>query len=276
MQIDDTEALTFTFDVEDHRSGPSNGRYELGTRNALSMLDELSVRGTFFIVGEVVVRSPALVREIAASGHEIGLHGFSHINVTEQTPATFKDHVSRGKETIEDLVGNSVVGFRAPRFSIVRRVVWATEILSQVGYRYSSSVLPGRHLQFSIPEAPYTPFQWPSGLVELPVPVVRLGPVAIPYGGIYIRLLPSSLIRLAPNLIRRGTCLWTYAHPFELDPDEPKSHDSEWGAVRKTLHHFGRRSMDGKLREIVGRNAGPPLGERLARGEFSRLDSFNV
>jgi polysaccharide deacetylase family protein (PEP-CTERM system associated) len=273
---DRTDGVTFTFDVEDHLSNSDSSRFEKGTRSVLSFLDDLSVSGTFFVVGELATRSPGLIQEISAAGHEIGLHGFRHINVPDQTPAEFRSHVSRGRNLLERLVDRQVTGFRAPRFSIVRNVRWAADILAEEKFTYSSSVLPGRHPNFCFPGAPYKPFRWASGLLELPAPIIRLGFVSVPYGGLYMRLLPSFVLRLAPHLIRRGTCLWTYAHPFEFDPEEPRSKESDWGFMRRRLHHHNRRGMRHKLRKIIEKSPGLPFSERMARGEFTDVELFNA
>ena len=66
-----------------------------------------------------------------------------------------------------------MLGFRAPTFSLVPESRWAVDVLADIGFTYSSSVLPARSPLFGDPTLPTTPFRWPNGLVELPCPVVR-------------------------------------------------------------------------------------------------------
>jgi peptidoglycan-N-acetylglucosamine deacetylase len=162
--------ITFTLDLEDHRPHPAvEARYPAVTREILAALDERGITGTFFIVGEIAEAEPDLVREIAAAGHELGLHGWRHQVLTTMTPAVLADHVRQGKALLEELGQREVVGFRAPTFSLVAATVWATDVLLEAGYRYSSSVLPGPSPLFGFPGAPRDPFRWPNGLAELPV-----------------------------------------------------------------------------------------------------------
>src|SRR6516165_3631307 len=65
------------------RPGPALGRQ---TDAMLRLLDELSVRATFFILGVTARAHPQLVEDLARSGHEIGCHGDIHIPVHVQTP----------------------------------------------------------------------------------------------------------------------------------------------------------------------------------------------
>src|SRR3954466_5201174 len=123
--------VTFTLDLEDHReSDAQEVRFPHLTRQVLDFLDDRDVRGTFFVVGEVARSEPALVREVAARGHEIALHGWRHVPLTELDPATFRADVARGKALLEDLTGTPVGGFRAPTFSLVPDSRWAVDVLA--------------------------------------------------------------------------------------------------------------------------------------------------
>ena len=142
------------------------------TREVLDFLDAREVRGTFFVVGETAEAHPELVREVAARGHEVGLHGWRHQPLTELTADAFRADAQRGKDLLEELTGAPVLGFRAPTFSLVPESRWAVDVLADTGFTYSSSVLPARSPLFGDPTLPTTPFRWPNGLVELPCPVV--------------------------------------------------------------------------------------------------------
>ncbi|HEY9464769.1 MAG TPA: polysaccharide deacetylase family protein, partial [Vicinamibacterales bacterium] len=63
-----------------------DSRVSRNTERLLELFDRANVRATFFVLGWVAERFPGLVRDIAARGHEIGSHGFSHRLVYDQTP----------------------------------------------------------------------------------------------------------------------------------------------------------------------------------------------
>src|SRR5438105_1862210 len=125
--------VTFTFDLEDHRppdvaAGPE--RYPRLTRRVLDFLDERGVRGTFFVVGAVAEDQHDLVREVSARGHELGLHGWRHVPLTEIGRDDLQRDVARGKAVLEDIAGAPVRGFRAPMFSLVARSRWAVDVIA--------------------------------------------------------------------------------------------------------------------------------------------------
>ena len=121
-----TPAITFTLDVEDHRPGPhAELRFPHLTREVLAFLAERNIVGTFFIVGSMAAEHPDLVAEIAASGHEIGLHSWQHVPITSMTPEQFATDIGRGKDVIEQMISAPVVGYRAPTYSLTPKVSWA-------------------------------------------------------------------------------------------------------------------------------------------------------
>ena len=72
------DEVTFTLDLEDHRPSTDRPvRYPDLTRRVLDFLDARSVRGTFFVVGELAGTNPDLVREIAGAATRSGCTGGS-------------------------------------------------------------------------------------------------------------------------------------------------------------------------------------------------------
>ena len=120
-------------------------RVENNTRAVLSLFDEAGIRATFFILGWVAERYPALIRQIVAGGHEIANHGYDHARVLTLSPDQFRADLDRSRKLLEDSSGQKVTGYRAPSFSIDQRTPWAHEILAEQGYAYSSSVAPIHH-----------------------------------------------------------------------------------------------------------------------------------
>jgi polysaccharide deacetylase family protein (PEP-CTERM system associated) len=167
-------------------------RVERITERLLDILAEAGVRATFFILGWVAERHPAMARRIVADGHEVASHGSEHIRVDRQAPESFRADVRRSKRALEDITGVRVLGYRAPTFSIGRSSTWAHGILAEEGYRYSSSVYPIKHDLYGCPGAPRTPFTPLQGLLEIPLSTVSVLGIDLPAsGGGYFRLLPT-------------------------------------------------------------------------------------
>jgi polysaccharide deacetylase family protein (PEP-CTERM system associated) len=217
-----------------------SSRVEANTRRILDLMDVHGVRGTFFILGWVAERYPALVREIVARGHEPACHSYWHRLIYSLTPDEFREDTRRAKTVIEQAAGQEVIGYRAPSYSVVKRSLWALEVLAELGFRYDSSIFPIRHDVYGIPDAPRGPFRLatPSGtLVEYPITTFRLRaeqnlPVG---GGGYLRLLPFWYTRVG---VRRAwgesLPLIAYIHPWEVDPDQPRLA----GRLKSRLRHY--------------------------------------
>ncbi len=208
--------ILFTMDVED----PDQDRDGGFVSPLLSVLDWLAKeqrRGTFFVVGALAEQYPEAVRRISEAGHEIGLHGWQHVDIGSIGERRFRRHITRGKALLEDLTGAEVHGFRAPMFSLTEQTIWAEAAIKEAGFHYSSSVLPANNPRFSFPGKPQQIFTWPSGLIEVPAPVTVLGGVEMPFlGGIYFRYLPNWYLKLAHS--RLGACQvpWFYCHPYDF------------------------------------------------------------
>lgn len=270
-------SLTFSLDLEDHRaerSGPP--RYAHMTRRILDFLDEIDVRGTVFAVGEVAEAEPDLVREIARRGHEVAFHSYRHRPLTSETRDRFRDETRAGKALLEDLTGAPVAGFRAPVFSLTRRSAWTVDILEELGFVYSSSVLPARHPLHGMPEAPRGPFRWPGGLLELPVPLASLGPWSLPFlGGIYLRYLPDGVIaRLRGKA--SDQLLWTYCHPYDFDPGEPFCRIRDAALWVSVLLWFNRRNSFAKMRKLLSGGSALPFREQIESGRFAHVPEFDL
>ena len=257
--------VTFTLDVEDYTASGTTPRALATTRCILEFLAERSVRGTFFVVGEFAEAHPEIVKEIASGGHELGLHSYRHTPLTEADPDTFRREIGDARAFMEDLAGKPVVGFRAPAFSLVATSVWATDVLAELGFRYSSSVLPARSPLYGYPGRPRTPHTWPSGLLELPCPVADLGPITNPYlGGIYFRVLPWTAVRYGLGRAHPDEMLWAYLHPYDFDPGEPFQKRPDLGPWKSRLQWLYRRRMYDRVdRLFAWSTAAPPLAERI-------------
>ena len=222
------------------------------TTRLLALLRETNQRATFFVLGWVAERAPALVRTIAAEGHEVASHGWDHRRVTDETPDQFRLSVRRSKDALEQIVGKPVLGYRAPSFSIVRGRDWALDILVEEGYVYDSSLFPIHRPGYGYAAAQRTPHSLERSngrLVEFPPATVRVLGVNLPAaGGAYLRLLPSALIHAAVrDAESRGVPAMLYIHPWELDPEQPRIPVSFATSIR---HYGGLRRTVPRLRRL--------------------------
>jgi len=229
-------------------------RVERNTDAVLAMFGEAGVRGTFFTLGWIAARYPALIRRIAAAGHEVASHGWDHLRVFRMTPKQFADDLNRSRAAIEDAAGQQITGYRAPSFSIDLRTPWAHTVLAEAGYAYSSSVAPVLHDHYGWPEAPRFAFRplADSGLIELPVTTVKIaGRNFAAGGGGFFRLFPYGLSRWAVREVNRKEKRPAifYFHPWEIDPEQPRVAEAP---LKSRLRHYTNLDrMAGKLRRLL-------------------------
>jgi polysaccharide deacetylase family protein (PEP-CTERM system associated) len=224
------------------------------TERLLDIFDEHGVTATFFVLGWVAEHFPALVRAIAARGHEIASHGYAHRLVYSQTPDAFRSDVGRAKKLLEDACGQAVAGYRAPSFSITRQSLWALDVLIEEGYRYDASIFPVRHDRYGIPDAPRQPYlvtRASGTLTEVPGSTVRVGSTNLPVaGGGYFRLLPYWWTRWGIARLNNdeGQPAVFYLHPWEIDPDQPRIRA---GMVSRFRHYRNLHKTEARLRQLL-------------------------
>jgi polysaccharide deacetylase family protein (PEP-CTERM system associated) len=227
-------------------------RVEANTGAVLDLFAETGVKATFFTLGWVAERCPALMRRIVAAGHEIASHGVDHQRVFTMTAEQFRADLRRARAALEDASGTRVTGYRAPSFSIDTRTPWAHQVLAEEGYAYSSSVAPVRHDHYGWPEAPRFAFRPVAGadLIELPVTTARIAGRNLATGGGFFRLFPSALTNWAVRQVNaEGRPAIFYFHPWEIDPGQPRVVNAP---IKSKLRHYSRlSSMAGKLRHLV-------------------------
>ena len=235
-------------------------RVDRNTEKLLGIFAEAGVHATFFVLGWVAERYPKLLKGIAAAGHEVASHSYSHRLVYDMTPDEFRHDLRRAQGVIEAATGQPVLGYRAPSFSITARSTWALDVLVQEGYRYDASIFPIHHDRYGMPSAPRHPYlvrggklaasDGPSGraptvrsaepearrqmarheadargLLEIPASTVRIAGTNFPVGGGgYLRILPYAWTRFGLKRLNEaeGQPGMVYVHPWEVDPDQPR------------------------------------------------------
>ncbi len=250
-----------TIDVEDwfHVCGleveeqvhPSRHRVLRNVESILSLLAEFNVHSTFFVLGSVAEREPLLVPMIAAAGHEIASHGYSHELVPRLGPQRFRDEVRRTGELLERQSGMRPIGFRAPQWSLGESLPWAFDILHEEGYLYDSSLNPlplvgngsGSRVPFKREAAGGT-------LLEIPPMVTPSLLGNLPSGGGWgFRFFPLRMIsKTIQRLNGKGFPAVLYLHPREMEAEGPRL---KLSPVMAFAAYGPRKGAGGRLRLLL-------------------------
>lgn len=229
-------------------------RVEPSTHRLLDLFAERGIHVSFFTLGWVAERFPALIRRMVDDGHELACHGYEHIRVHHQTRPEFREDLTRSKGILEDLGGIKVTGYRAASFSINESNEWAFEEIESAGFEYSSSIYPVKHDLYGMPDAPRHPFRPRNvaALVEIPVSTARILNRNIPAGGGgYFRLFPYRVSRSLVHRINAHDRLQAnmYFHPWEFDPEQPRPP----GLSPKTRfrHYLNQRRSYARLARLL-------------------------
>ncbi|PAU81220.1 polysaccharide deacetylase family protein [Halovibrio salipaludis] len=257
-------------------------RCEANTDRILELFDAHHARGTFFVLGWVADRSPALIRRIADAGHEIASHGYSHQLVYNQTPEVFREETVRSKHLLEDITGQPVTGYRAASYSITNESRWALDILAESGFTWDSSIFPVRHDRYGMPGTSRWPYRLTTDkgheLVEFPLSTLQFGSTTVPIaGGGYFRLFPYWFSRWGlGSLNRQGRSFIFYLHPWEIDPGQPRFNVSWFSKFR---HYNNLEKCEARLEsllqdfdfttvtDVLTRNETTPVGACSARDQ---------
>ncbi len=229
-------------------------RVEANIERILALMADAKVHATFFTLGWIAERYPAMVRRIAAAGHEVASHGYSHLRASDQDLPQFTEDITSSKKLLEDIAGQPVRGYRAPSFSIGGANLWALDALLDAGYRYSSSIYPIAHDHYGMPDAPRFAF-YPNGadgLLEVPITTVRMGARNLPAGGGgYFRLLPYALSRWMMRKVNDddGESAIFYFHPWEIDPGQPRPEGIDLKSRFRHYVNLGR--MEGRIKALT-------------------------
>lgn len=228
-------------------------RVENSMARVLALFDKHNVKATFFTLGWLAERYPHMIRDIVAQGHELASHGWDHRRVTSLSYDSFKADVSRTKALLEDISGQSVIGYRAPSYSIGNRNLWALDVLADTGHRYSSSIVPVKHDHYGMPEASRFPFKAANDrLLEVPVTTLPVLNKNVNFGGGgWFRFFPYAVSKWALEQVNQeGYACNFYFHPWEIDAEQPRLS----GLPLKTRfrHYINLHRMHDRLDRLLG------------------------
>jgi len=222
--------ITLTFDIETlYSSSPEKSKkgknieYSYLIREVehiLQLCDDINIKATFFVVGMLVIEYSSLVRKISDAGHEIASHSMSHTCLYKLNKEDIKKEILESKKVLEDICGKNVLGFRAPAWSVCESFQdFFYDSLAEAGYKYSSSVFPGKTYLYGIPNANPLIHKTYSGIIEFPMPTAKyLGRKVGFSGGAFFRFFPDFfIIKETKRFLKNQYPLFFYFHPYEFD-----------------------------------------------------------
>ncbi len=218
----------------------------------LEMLARARCLATFFVLGEVAERLPKRIREIVAAGHEVASHGHLHLRACERTLKAFQTDVERSRETLEDVTGEPVLGFRAPEWSLRSLGSARLPIVAEAGFLYDSSLTP-----CPLSGRPGNPrfasrLRWSgetrADLLEFP-PLTFGGPLRLPAGSWTGRLVnPERLVRAARAHAGEGGLPVAVVHPWEISG---RPTPGPLRGIAKFIHETGRRGFEERFGDLL-------------------------
>lgn len=274
----------FTVDVEDGISlamrdafsvtSKQTNRVVSLTQRILELLNQYDISGTFFVLGQVAEKFPGLVKQIADGGHEVGVHGYDHLQFFRMTPAQAFNELDRAKKLLEDVSGQKVKGHRAPAFSITPETKWGLDVIADAGFKYDSSVMPINGIRYGWPgyRKDIHTITTVSGkeLIEVPLSSFSFMGKEIPAcGGGYFRLYPFWFTRFAFERINKKRPAILYLHPYEIDTEKYPEY---------YFYHLNKSSFTKRFRMksmwINRKSVQPKLEACFQRYRFCKLNTL--
>ena len=254
--------IILSVDIEDwqqstwDRSLPVSKVSADNTLKLLDIFETYGIKATMFIQGKFSEKFPDIVKKIHKNGHEIACHGHGHIEIFKQNKNDFFFDVKRAKENLEDIIGDSVIGYRAPDFSITKDTLWALEKLTELNFKYDSSIFPIKHSRYGISNWPIDAkmlnLKNNKSLKEFPISVFKIRDYNLPVGGGgYFRLFPIALYNfMLKNILKKRPFIF-YMHPYEINHNELNDLNFKIPVYTKIHQGLGRKHFSSKLGYLI-------------------------
>ena len=218
------------------------------THRLIDLFNEHDVKATFFTLGWVAKHCPDVIKRIVDEGHELASHGTNHRRNTSMSRDQVYKDIKESKDILEQISGQGIIGYRAPSFSIDKSNEYVFEILTELGFKYSSSTYPIEHDLYGVPDWPRFKHMRQEGIIEIPIPTIEKNAKNKGIGGGgYFRLYPYWLSkrRIDKYLIDNTQPYNFYFHPWEIDVDQPRVSDASFKS--KLRHYINLNVMEKKL-----------------------------
>ena len=139
--------IVLTFDIERDIPGVLNSYLgvKIGLLRILKILDEFSIKGTFFCTGDITEHLPKYINLIEHKNHEIACHSLNHGRLNQLEYDECYQLIYQNKKHLENICQHSeIIGFRAP---YLKAPLFLLKILSDLGFKYDSSISSQRKLK---------------------------------------------------------------------------------------------------------------------------------
>jgi len=215
------------------------------------ILEETDSRATFFCLGWIAKKYPEVIKEINKLGYEVGCHSENHRLVHMLTPTEFREDTKLSVDRLENIIGEKILSYRAPGFSITKTTPWAFEVLSELGILFDSSVFPASRAHGGFPSFPSNQpaivnYQGIS-IKEFPVTTTNIFGKEIGFsGGGYFRLFPYYIIN---KWVIKQEKVLVYMHPRDIDPSQPIV--SGLSLLRRFKSYYGLKHAENKFRRFL-------------------------
>jgi hypothetical protein len=270
--------IGLSFDVEEFNASVqwlTSSSPAMQTRVFLSECSEIlewlkseDIKATFFVQGSLFESCMELLSRMLSEGHEIGVHGYNHVALTQIGRAELEEQLSKVLRRVERELGFRIQGYRAPYLSLSSSTGWLLPMLRDLGFIYDSSggLSFARHIFGESVSG--GAFHLPDGLFEIPISYgVVSGVRLIPLGGGFFRWMPLALFRkLLTRELRSRDSAVLYFHNYEFNVQ--RLPPAAWSRKLRHPQRWLRMSL-------CARSCGPAvkrsLGALFAEFEFSRL-----
>ena len=196
-----------TFDIEEWALAKSGGygtsekyaEYDEYLDRILDLLDHNETQATIFCTGQMAEFFPTVVKKIHSRGHEIGCHSYRHTWMNKMTESEAREDTRKAVDLLEQCIGDKILSYRAPAFSIGENNKWMFEILAENGITRDASIFPAKRDFGGFPvfqsQEPCTIVHNSIKIKEFPIGTTSLFGKTVAYsGGGYFRLFPYSFI----------------------------------------------------------------------------------
>lgn len=263
-----------TFDIEEwalakyggYGSAEQYAEYDSFLNLILNMLDKRGIKATCFCTGLMAKDFPQVVKLIQSRGHEIGCHSNQHTWMNKMTEAEAREDTHVAVSALEQCIGQKVLSYRAPAFSIGESNKWMFEILASEGIENDSSVFPAARDFGGFPafssQVPCTIKYSGIELKEYPINMTSFMGKQVAYsGGGYFRFFPLGFVKVR---MAKSDYTMCYFHINDLLPEkkgvksreefeayykEPGTLKNRYARYLKT--NLGKKGAWGKLEKLI-------------------------
>lgn len=262
-----------TFDIEEwalvkvgkYYSHEDYNAFDTFLNRILEVLDSREIKATFFCTGMMAKEFPQVVKLIHSHGHEIGCHSNQHTWMNQMSEADAREDTHAAVSSLEQCIGQKVLSYRAPAFSIGESNKWMFEILASEGIVRDSSVFSalrdfGGFPTFGAQEPCAIEYNGIE-LKEFPISMTKVfGRTTAYSGGGYFRFFPLWFVKNRMRISGYSIC---YFHVNDLVPEscalskekyedyfkEPGTFKNRY--VRYLKSNIGKRGVWNKLEKLL-------------------------